>query len=122
VNSFPINKLNRKLIIESIPWDLATASNKPTVGDWVTKKEFDRTAPPEWIYQITDTTHATTTAKEFKKISNAGRIQATSSHNVIIPFEGYKPVRVLTQEAHGAMLRLAKTGQGSMSQPHFGQV
>ncbi len=78
------------------------------VGDWVNKKESDRTAPPEWVYQITDTTHATASAKEFKRSSNAGRIQATSSHDVIIPLEGYKPVRVLVQEDHDATLRLAK--------------
>jgi len=36
-----INRLNRNLIIASIPWDPATASNKPMVGDWVNKKEAD---------------------------------------------------------------------------------
>jgi hypothetical protein len=47
-------------------------------------------------------------AKEFKKVSGAGRIQATSSHDVIIPLERYKLVRVLVQEDHNAKLRLAK--------------
>jgi len=84
VSFHPINMLNRNLIIDSIPWDPATASNKLMVGDWVNKKESDRTAPPEWVYQITDTTHATASAKEFKKFSSASRIEATSSHDVII--------------------------------------
>jgi len=104
----PINRLNRKFIIDSIPWDPATASSKPAVGDWVNKREFDRTAPMEWVYQITDTTRVTTSAREFKKLSNVGRIQATSSHDIIIPFEGFKQVRVLAQEGHGATLKLAK--------------
>jgi hypothetical protein len=66
VSFHPINRLNRKLIIDSIPWDLATASSKPVVGDWVSKRESDRTAPMEWVYQITDTTRVTASAREFK--------------------------------------------------------
>ncbi len=78
------------------------------VREWVSKKEPDRTAPLDWVYQITDTNHDTASAKEFQKLSKVGRIQATSSHDVIIPLEGYEPVRVLEQESHGATLRLAK--------------
>ncbi len=50
VSFHPINRLNRDLIIDSIPWDPATTSNKPVVGDWVSKKELDRPTPPEWVY------------------------------------------------------------------------
>jgi hypothetical protein len=102
------NRVNRKLIIDCIPWNSATANEKPIVGEWVNKKEPNQTAPPDWIYQITDTNHDTASAKEYKKISSTGRIQATSPHDVIIPLEGYKPVRILEQEGHGATLRLAK--------------
>jgi hypothetical protein len=66
VSFHPINRLNRNLIIDSNPWDPATANKKPVVGDWVSKKESDQTAPPEWVYQITDTTHANASTKEFK--------------------------------------------------------
>jgi hypothetical protein len=100
--------LNRNLIINIIPWDLVTARKKPVVGEWVNKKEPDRTAPPDLVYQITDTNHDTASAKEFQKLSKAGRIQATNSHDVIIPLEGYERVRVLEQESHGVTLRLAK--------------
>jgi hypothetical protein len=78
------------------------------VGDWVSKKKVGRITLLEWVYQITDITHTTASAKEFKKSSNAGRIQATSSHSITIPLEGYTPVRVLVQDGHGGMLRLAK--------------
>jgi len=108
VSFHPTNRLNRNLIINSIPWDLATAKKKPMVGEWVSKKESNRTAPPNWVYHITDTNHVTASAKEFKKISSAGRIQAISSLDVIIPLEGYKPARVLAQEGYGATLRLAE--------------
>ncbi len=72
VSFHPVNRLNRNLIIASIPWDPATASNKPVVGDWVSKKEADRITLPEWVYQITDITHTIASAKEFKKSSNTG--------------------------------------------------
>jgi hypothetical protein len=102
------NRLNRDLIVASIPWNPATSNNKPLVGDWVSKKEADQTAPPEWVYQITDTNLTTASAKEFKRSSSAGRVQATSSHCTIIPLEGYEPIRVLAQDGHGTTLRLAK--------------
>jgi hypothetical protein len=108
VSFHPINRLNRSLIIVSIPWDLAIASNKPVVGDWVGKKEAGRIASLEWVYQITDITHNTASAKEFKKSSNAGRIQATNLHNTTIPLEGYTSVRVFIQDGHGATLKLAE--------------
>jgi hypothetical protein len=92
----PTNRSNMDLIINSIPWDPATAWKNPEVGEWVDKVESDRTVSPDWIYQITDTNHVTANAKELKKISSAGRIQATSSHDVTIFLKRYKPVRVLT--------------------------
>ncbi len=104
----PANRLNRSLIIASIPWDPATITSKLIVRDWVSKKEAKQVTPPEWVYQIIDITHTTANAKEFKKSPDAGGIQATSSHNTIIPLEGYTPVRVLAQEGHGATLKLAK--------------
>jgi hypothetical protein len=108
VSLHPANRLNRSLIIASIPWDPATTTSKPIVGDWVSKKEAGQVTSLEWVYQITDITHTTASAKEFKRSSGAGRIQATSSHSTIIPLEGYTPVKVLAQEGHGATLKLAK--------------
>jgi hypothetical protein len=104
----PTNRSNMDLIINSIPWDPATAWKNPEVGEWVDKVESDRTVSPDWIYQITDTNHVTANAKELKKISSAGRIQATSSHDVTIFLKRYKSVRVLTQEGYGATPKLAK--------------
>ncbi len=72
VSFHPANRLNMNLIITSIPWDPATSSNKPMVGDWVSKKEAGRIASLEWVYQITDVTHTTASAKEFKKSSSTG--------------------------------------------------
>jgi hypothetical protein len=102
------NMRNRDLIITSIPWDPATSSSIPLVGDWISKKETGQTAPPEWVYQVLETTQSTANALEFRRISCAGRIQATGPHNITIPLEGYKPIRVLAQDSHGATFRLAK--------------
>jgi hypothetical protein len=108
MNSHASNRLNRDLIVANIPWDPATSNSKPLIGVWVNKKEADQTAPPEWVYQITDTNLTTTSAKEFRRSSSASRVQATSSHCTIIPLEGYEPIRVLAQDGHGTTLRLAK--------------
>jgi hypothetical protein len=35
MSSHANNRLNRDLIIASIPWDPATSNNKPLIGDWV---------------------------------------------------------------------------------------
>jgi len=82
------NRLNRDLIVTSIPWDPATSNSKPLVGDWVNKKEADQTAPPEWVYQITDTNLTTASAKEFKRSSSAGRVQATAHTAPSFPLRG----------------------------------
>jgi hypothetical protein len=108
VSFHPVNRLNKRRIIAIIPWDPATTTSKPMVGDWVSKKEVGQVTSSEWVYQIIDITHTTASAKEFKKSSGAGRIQATSSQSTIIPLEGYTPVRVLAQEGHGGTFKLAK--------------
>ncbi len=108
VNFHPSNRLNRDLIVASIPWDPTTSNSKPLIGDWVSKREADQTTSPEWVYQIIGTNSTTASVKEFKRSSSTGRIQATNSHSITIPLEGYAPVRILAQDRHGATLRLAK--------------
>jgi hypothetical protein len=65
------------------------------VGDWVSKKEANISVPPEWVYQITEMAQTLASARKFRRTSLAGRILATSSHNITIPLEGYEPIRVL---------------------------
>jgi hypothetical protein len=108
VSFHPINKQNRNLIITSIPWDPATSNNVPSAGKWISKKEAGQTGPLEWVYQVVGTTQSTANVSEFKRISHAGRIQATGSHTITIPLEGYEHVRVLAQDNHRTTFRLAK--------------
>ncbi len=108
VNFHPANRQNKDLIIASIPWNPATSNSRSHVGDWVSKRGAHKNVSPEWVYQITEVTQTTASAREFKKSSPAGRIQATSTQNISIPLEGYEPVRVFAQDGHGATLELAK--------------
>ncbi len=87
---------------------MATSNSKPLVGDWVNKRDADQITLPKWVYQITEISHTTASVKEFRRSSSAGRIQATNSHSITIPLEGYTPVIVLAQDGHGATLRPAK--------------
>jgi hypothetical protein len=86
---------NKDLIISSIPWNPTISNSKPQVGDWVSKREVHRNVSPEWVYQIMEATQTMASAREFRKSSPAGRIQATSTQNISIPLEGYEPVRAL---------------------------
>jgi hypothetical protein len=108
VSFHPSNRRNKDLIIASIPWDLTTSNNVPSVGEWISKKEAEQTGPPAWVYQVVETTQSTANMSEFRRISHTGRIQATDSHTITIPLEGYEPVRVLAQDNHRTTFRLAK--------------
>jgi hypothetical protein len=117
VSFHPVNKSNRELIITSIPWNSASANDKPRKGDWVSKKEIGQTTPSEWVYLITEVANATASALEFKRMSGIGQILAIGSHNTTIPLEGYTPVRILAQDGHGATLRLVKDIQPGKKPP-----
>jgi len=108
VSFHPSNRRNRDLIIASIPWDPATSNNVPLAGEWISKREVGQTGPPEWIYQVMGTTQSTANVSEFRRISHTGRNQATGSHTITIPLEGYELVKVLAQDNHRTTLRLAK--------------
>jgi len=103
-----INKRNRDLIIANIPWDPATSNNVPSAGEWISKKEAGQTGLPEWVYQVVGTNQSTANVSEFRRISHTGHIQATDSHTITIPLEGYEPVKVLAQDNHRTTFRLAK--------------
>ncbi len=71
------------------------------MGDWVSRREPNTNAPPKWVYQITETSQNTACAREFRRTTSAGHIQATNSQNITIPLEGYALVRVLTHKGMG---------------------
>jgi len=108
VSFHPINKRNKDLIIASIPWDPATFNDVPSAGEWIGKKEAGQTDPPEWVYQVVGTTQSTANMSKFRRISHMGRIQATNSHIITIPLEGYEPFKVLARDSHRTTFKLAK--------------
>jgi hypothetical protein len=60
------------------------------------------------VYQVVETTRNTANVSEFRRISHTGRIQATGSRTITVSLEGYEPVRVLTEDNHRTVLKLAK--------------
>jgi hypothetical protein len=113
------NSQNKELIINSILWNPAASNSRPLVGDSVSKRETHRNASPDWVYQIMETSQYSANAREYRKTSPTGRIQPSSSQNVIIPLAGYEPVKVFVQEYHGAMLRLTKNVPTPSKKPHI---
>jgi hypothetical protein len=65
----PTNRSNRDLIINSIPWDPATARKNPEVGEWVSKMESDRTVQ----HCLMDCTPAQQAWKAFHRVWNEWR-------------------------------------------------
>jgi hypothetical protein len=100
MNFHPSN-MQGKDITSSIPWNPATLNSRPQAGNWVSRKEPNTNAPPEWVYQITETFQNKAYAKEFRKTTSASCIQATNGQNITIPVEGYALVKVLAQEGMG---------------------
>jgi hypothetical protein len=101
VSFHPANRQNKDLIIASIPWNPATSNSRPQecLVDPVPHKNVS----PEWVYQITEATQTTASAREFRKSSPAGRIQATNAQNISIPLRDMS-----LSDGHGAMLRPTK--------------
>jgi hypothetical protein len=86
---------NRKIIIANIPWNLATYTNRFQAGDWINKKVFGNNTTLAWVYHVTG-------------VTPTGLIKVVNSHVITLSPEGYHPIRVLTQERHKALLRVAR--------------
>jgi hypothetical protein len=50
------NRNNREIIIESIPWNRATYTNRFQAGDWISKRNSGNNTTLEWIYHVTGVT------------------------------------------------------------------
>jgi hypothetical protein len=56
---------------------------------------------------------------EFKKIAPNGRIQATSHQALTISMTNFNPVKVFSQEGHGATLKVARDLKAPSKKPHL---
>jgi hypothetical protein len=50
------NRNNRKIIMASIPWNLAAYTNRFKAGDWISKRNSRNNTTLEWIYHVTGVT------------------------------------------------------------------
>jgi hypothetical protein len=119
VSFHPSNRRNRDLIIASIPWDPVTSNNVPLAGEWINKRDAGQAGPPEWIYQVVGITQSITNVLEFRRISHTGCIQATGSHTITIPLEGYEPVRSSLRTTTVQPSGWPKTSPSQVRNPSF---
>ncbi len=57
---------------------------------------------------VTAVTPNTVQAVEFQRVTPTSFIRVANSHVITLSIEGYHPIRVLSQERHGAPLRVAR--------------
>jgi hypothetical protein len=102
------NKNNREIIIANIPWNLATYTNRFQAGDWISKRIFENNTALAWVYHVTRVTPNMVQAVEFQRVTPIGLIRAANSQVITLSPKGYHPIRVFSQERHGASFRVAK--------------
>ncbi len=78
------NMNNKEIIIVSIPWNLATYTNRFQVGDWINKKNFGNNTTLEWIYHVTGVTPNMVQAIEFQKVTPTGLIRVVNSQVITL--------------------------------------
>jgi hypothetical protein len=102
------NKNNKEIIIASMPRNPATYTNYFQVRDWIRKIVFKNNTVLAWVYHVTGVTPNTVQAIEFQKVTPTSLIKTTKSQVINLSLESYHPIRVLSQERHGAPLRIAR--------------
>jgi hypothetical protein len=102
------NKNNMEIIIASIPWNPATYTNYSQARDWINKRISGNNTTLAWEYHVIGVTPNTVQAVEFQKVTPIGFIKVANSQVITFSPEGYHPIRVLSQERHGALLRVAR--------------
>jgi hypothetical protein len=102
------NRNNREIIITNIPWNPTTYTNHFQAGDWINKRVSENNIALAWVYHVTEVTPNTVQAIEFQRVNPTGLIRAANSQVITFSPEGYHLIRVLSQERHKALLRIAR--------------
>jgi hypothetical protein len=63
------NRNNRKIIIVSIAWNLATYTNRSKAGDWISKRVSKNNIALAWVYHVTGVTPNTVQVIEFQRVT-----------------------------------------------------
>ncbi len=86
---------NSEIIIVNIPWNPSTYINRFQAGDWIGKRVFKNNIALAWVYHVT-------------MVIPTGLIRAVNSQVITLSFEGYHPIKVLSQEKHGTPFKVAR--------------
>jgi hypothetical protein len=102
------NRASKDIILESIPRRPDSFNSYAQPGDWVSNTAPRSGEPLEWVYYVLDSLPDKVLALEFRRVSTSGQLQATS-HQIHTLFHlNLSSVRVLSQERHGASLKIAR--------------
>jgi hypothetical protein len=112
----PANRRGMGTITTSIPWRSDEHEGLIRAGDWLANTSPRTSNPFEWVYLVFERTGETASVLEFQRITNEGRIQATTNQVTRILTTKLRPVKVFSQERPGATLKIAKEppAQGKM--------
>jgi len=113
------NRNSRKIIIVSILWNLTTYTNHFQARDWISKRVSKNNTALAWVYHVTRVTPNTVQAIEFQRVTPTGLIKAANSQVITLSPKGYHPIRVLSQERHGALFRIARELPSLTKPPHL---
>ncbi len=103
-----LNRNSKDIIINSIPRRPNTFDSNVQPGDWINNITPSSGAPLNWVYYVLKSFPNKTLALEFRRISTNGQIRATSHQTHFLLFANHFSVRVLSQEGHGATLRIVR--------------
>ncbi len=102
------NRNNKDIIIGSIPRRPDTFDSSAQPGDWIGNIAPSSGAPLDWVYYVLESLPNKTIALEFRRILTNGQIRGTSHQTHSLRSDNHFPVRVLSQEGHGATFRIAR--------------
>ncbi len=104
----PANRSGLARFTASIPWQPEDLNSIIQTGDWISKPDPNMSTAPSWIYHVLEPHRNTAVMIEFKRATQSGIIRATTNKEITISTKGYHQVRVLSQDKHGATLKVAR--------------
>ncbi len=102
------NRASKDIILESIPRRPDSFSSWTQPGDWVSNSTLESGELLEWVYYVMDSLPDKVLALEFRRTFASSQLRATSYQIHSLLHHNLSLVRVLSQERHGASLKVAR--------------
>ncbi len=102
------NRASKDIILESIPRWPDSFSSLAQPDDWISNIAPRSGALLEWVYYMLESLPDKVLVLEFRKVSTSGQLRATSHQKHSLLLDNHTSVRVLSQERHGATLKIAR--------------